>query len=291
MKTLISTDTSCIVKYGVLEKLGIKTFPLNVIIDGVEYLDGVTINQTELKEAMRANKVIKTSTPPLGQVITYFEEIFDEGYDRVIHFTISSKLSSMYELFENVSKNYFDGKIIVIDSLGLSSLMLSQVLLTYEELNKGTDIDKIKELIENTKTNNHITFIPENLNALKNGGRISPAIAVIANTIGLKPVISFTNGELVKDSMTRNVKRYFAEVLNKVAKEYPIDRYDYVMVTFDAKEDIVDFIKERSATALNGDFLIKGIVPINICAHCGPGTIGLLIVPKVNGKSLVEYFK
>ena len=54
------------------------TFPLNVIIDGEEYLDGVTINQDELKEAMRANKNIKTSTPPMGKVVEYFEDLFDE---------------------------------------------------------------------------------------------------------------------------------------------------------------------------------------------------------------------
>ena len=165
---------------------------------------------------MRANKVIKTSTPPLGEVIEYFEKLFAEGYDRIIHFTISSKLSSMYSLFQNVSTNFFENKITVIDSYSLSSLMLSHVLYAYDEVQKGIEIEKIVVEIEKRKEDNTIFFIPENLTALKNGGRISPAIAAIGNTLGLKPVIELKDGELVKESMTRHVKKTFREKLDVI---------------------------------------------------------------------------
>ena len=41
MKILISTDTSCLVNNEMLKKYDISVFPLNVIIDGEEFLDGV----------------------------------------------------------------------------------------------------------------------------------------------------------------------------------------------------------------------------------------------------------
>ena len=41
----------------------------------------------------------------------YFNGLFKKGYDHIIHFTISSKLSSMNELFNNVAKQYFEGKV------------------------------------------------------------------------------------------------------------------------------------------------------------------------------------
>ena len=47
MKVLVSTDTSCLINYDVLKKYEISVFPLNVIIDGEEYLDGVTIKQDQ----------------------------------------------------------------------------------------------------------------------------------------------------------------------------------------------------------------------------------------------------
>lgn len=289
MKVLVSTDTSCLINYDVLKNYEISVFPLNVIIEGKEYLDGVTIKQDFLRDEMRSNKIVKTSTPPLGEVIEYFEKLFEQGYDRIIHFTISSKLSSMYNLFVNVSQNYFDNKVTVVDSYSLSSLMLSQVFLAYEEVKKRTPIEEICRMVENIKNDNYVFFIPENLNALKNGGRISPAIAAIANTIGIKPVILLKDGELVKDTMVKNTKKAFVERIDKMANDYPVEKYDYCLITFDANRNTVEYILNHIAEVLGENNAKEYCIPINVCAHCGPGTIGLIVSPKANGRSLKEY--
>lgn len=289
MKILVSTDTSCLINYDVLNKYNISIFPLNVIIDGKEYLDGVTIKQDFLSSEMRANKIIKTSTPPLGEVIEYFEKLFAEGYDRIIHFTISSKLSSMYSLFQNVSTNFFDDKITVIDSYSVSSLMLSHVFYAYEEIEKGTDIEKIVSEIEKRKEKNSCFIIPENLDALRNGGRISPAIAAIGNVIGLKPVIVLKDGELGKESMIKHVKKTFREKLDVMKLEYPVEEFDYCIIYFDTDPKIFDLVETHISLTLGEGNYIKGILPINVCAHCGPGTIGLIAAPKINGKSIKDF--
>ena len=151
MKVLVSTDTSAVLTWETFKKNELSVFPLNVIVDGVEYLDGVTIDQDTLCQAMRSGKNIKTSTPPLGEVIEYFEKLFAEGYDQIIHFTISSKLSSMNELFSNVAKEHFAGKLFVVDSYAVSTAMLSQVLYASEEIKKGTPIEQILAELENRK--------------------------------------------------------------------------------------------------------------------------------------------
>ena len=288
MKILVSTDTSCVINYEILKKNNVSIFPLNVIIDGKEYLDGVTINQDSLLKAMKENKEIKTSTPPLGMVIEYFEGLFEQGYDKIIHFTISSKLSSMNDLFKTVSKNYFDEKVIVIDSKSLCSLMLSHVLYAVNELNKGTDLDEIVENIEKRKEKNYVSFIPQDLTTLKKGGRISPMIAAIGNTLGLKPVIALVEGELVKENMTTNSKKKLKDIFNSRIEKYPVNDFDYTIVSFDAEEKTVNALIEHIEET-QGVKAINGIIPINVCAHCGPGTVGILATPKINGKSIKDF--
>lgn len=292
MKILVSTDTSCVVLKDVLKKNNVSVFPLNVIIDEVEYLDGVSINQEQLLSEMNTGKVIKTSTPPLGIVIEYFEKLFAAGYEHIIHFTISSKLSSMFDLFTNVAVNYFEGKLTIIDSLSVSALMLSHILFAVDEINKGSSLEMILDGIEKRKTDNYVYFIPKNLTTLKKGGRISPAIAAIGNTIGLKPIIILKDGALVKDTMTRHMKKAFIDRLMNNYSMYPLSLYDYSVVDFDANPNIVNAIVQ-CITKLDTNYstykVVKGIIPINVCAHCGPGTIGVLITPKINGKSLNEF--
>ena len=289
MKILVSTDTSCLVNYEVLKKYEISVFPLNVIIDGEEYLDGVTINQDQLKDAMRGGKNIKTSTPPLGEIIDYFENLFAKGYEKIIHFTISSKLSSMYELFKNVAEQNFKDKLVVVDSYALSSNMLSHVFYAYDEIAKGTPIEEIASVIENGRNKmGSFVFIPENLTALKNGGRISPTVALIGNTIGLKPVIVLKDGALEKDGIIKNVKRAMIDALDLGLKEFPKEEYDYTIINFDCNEKVAQYVYDYAENLLGGKY-IKGVVPINACAHCGPGTIGVVVSPKINGKSLIEF--
>lgn len=289
MRVLISTDTSCVLKYGMLENNGINVFPLNVIIDGQEYLDGVTIDQNELCDAMRAGKDIKTSTPPLGQIYEYFEKLFAEGYDKIIHFTISSKLSSMYDLFSNVAKNEFKDKLYVIDAYSVSTAMLSHVMYAKEEVDKGTPVEDIVKTVEERKEKSKIIFVPENLTALKNGGRISPAVALIGNAIGIKPVIALKDGGLEKEGITRHVKRTILEGLEVFKKDFPENEYDYCIIKFDAKPDVVDYVLDHAQKMFPDKKLLSGVLPINVCAHCGPGTIGIVASLKINGKSLNEF--
>ena len=289
MKIAISSDTTSTINLDLAKKLGIYVFPLNVIINGEEFLDGVSITPSKLSEEMKAGKVIKTSTPPPMSVITYFEEIFNEGYDYVIHFTISSKLSSMNTLFNNMSAEHFDNKVIVIDSYSLSIVQLSQVLYAYEEVNKGTSIDEIKEKLNERKEDYYLNFVPENLTALKNGGRISPAIAALGNMIGLKPVLALIDGALDKEAMTRNVRKTFAENITKNTETRPIDKYDYIVVSFEGNEELVNYLI-REINKFFPDYKVPVLpVAINVCAHCGPGTVGVLIVPRINEHSLNYY--
>lgn len=289
MRVLVSTDTSCIVDYEIMKKYDISVFALNVIVDGEEFLDGITINQETLKDAMRSGKNIKTSTPPLGEIIDYFEKLFEKGYDKIIHFTISSKLSSMYDLFCTVANNNFPGKLFVVDSYALSSIMLSQVFLAYEEVQKGTEVADILKALQERKTDSNVLFVPENLTALKNGGRISPAIALIGNALGIKPIISLKDGQLEKEGTTKHVKRTFTEGVEKFLTLYPASEYDYNMISFDGKADVVEYLYSFMDEKFGDNGYVKGVVPINVCAHCGPGTIGVIISKKINGKSIREF--
>ena len=289
MKIAVSTDTSSTINLDLAKKLGIYVFPLNVIINGEEFLDGVSINQDKLSAEMRAGKTIKTSTPPPMDVINYFNKIFDEGYDKVIHFTISSKLSSMNHLFNNISNDYFENKIIVTDSYNLATVMLSQVLLAYEEVSKNTQIEEIVNKVTARKNDDFLCFVPENLTALKNGGRISPAVAALGNMIGLKPVLLLKDGALEKDTMTRNVKKTFSEHIQRLISEKPIDQYDYVVASFEGNQDLVSYLIKEINKYFPDYIVPVEPIAINVCAHCGPGTISLLVFPKINGESINKY--
>ena len=72
-------------------------------------------------------------------------------------------------------------------------------------------------------------------------------------------------------------------------EKFPIDGYDYTVMHFGVKEEKMEQIFSSLQEVLDGCKILDAVIPINCSAHCGPGTVGLLISPKYNGKSLNDF--
>ena len=274
MKIAISSDSTCSISQKEAKDLGIYILPLNAIIDGEEYHDDITINQEKLNEMMRSGCRVQTSTPTPYEIETYFDKIFSEGFEKIIHFTISGKLSSMYNLFSLTCKEKYGDKIVVVDSLSVCSFMGNLVKRAKFLNDNLTDLENILLDINNRINKDEIFFVPESLTFLKNGGRISPAIAAVGNMLGIKPLLKFSNGEISKQGMVRTYKKAFNEVI-EMYKQKQLDKneYEFHVITFDSNEagkEVTKIISE----AFPEFNITHSPISINVCAHCGPGTIG-----------------
>ena len=275
MKIAISSDSTCAISQAEAKELGIYILPLNVIVDGQEYHDGITINQDNLNTMMRKGSKIQTSTPTPYEIETYFDKIFNEGYEKIIHFTISSKLSSMYSLFTLTCKEKYGDKIEVIDSLGVCSFMGNLVKRAMRLANEGFECNKIVDEVKTYINKDEIYFVPESLTFLKNGGRVSPTVAIIGNMLGIKPFLKFHDGEIGKQGTVRTYKKAFNEVIS-IFKNANLDSSidEFHVIEFDSKES-ADEVEKMVKDAFPGFNVMRTPISINVCAHCGPGTVGL----------------
>lgn len=279
-KIIISCDTTIALTKEEILKENLYVIPLNAIVDGVEYHDSVDIDANKLSSLMRSGAKVTTSTPTLGEIEKYFDDLFNKtNADVIIHFTISSKLSSMYSLFTNFCNEKYNGKVKVVDSLSICCWMLNQVKYAKHLVSLGYDADtiinKVKTELVGTED---CAFIPDSLEYLKRGGRISPAVASIANLIGVLPILTFKDGVVGKKGMTRTLTKAcinaIKEWLDNI-KDFD-ETYSFVIVYTD------DLCKEKVARAKD---LIKELAPkakievsplsLNVTAHTGPGTVGI----------------
>ena len=276
MKILVTSDSTCALARDEAEKIGLPILPLNVIVDGNEYHDGIDIDQDKLCKMMRSGGIIKTSTPTPFEIEQFFDAQFEKGYDHIIHFTISSKLSSMYNLFTTYCEEKYGDKVTVIDSLAVCEMMLDHVLDAKRLVEEGKQVNEIVEHLKGRIATESLLFIPESLTYLKNGGRISPALAIIGNMIGLKPLLTFKNGEIGKEGTTRNIKKSLSEQIQKFANlKLDPNLWHIIIVYFDTDESLINFTKSKLNEVLPEFNVSLTPLSINVCAHTGPGTIGL----------------
>ena len=283
-KIIVSCDTTIAMSKSKIDELGLNVIPLNTIADGVEYHDTVDIDAEKLCELMRNGAKISTSTPTIGEIEEYFDRLFEESKaDVIIHFTISSELSSMFSLFTTVSILVAQGdKVKVIDSHSICCFMANQVLYAKQLVEEGLDVDEIIEKVSELKDKESVIFIPESLEYLKRGGRISPAVATIANLIGVLPILTFKDGVVGKQGVTRTVKKAFMSNFEEWNKNIPSFKEDYVLVVLSASDDFEKINKAKEILDIinPGMEIIFRNLSLNVTAHTGPGVIGLGIMKK-----------
>jgi DegV family protein with EDD domain len=282
-KRIVTSDSTCAISRKDAAKIGLPILPLNVIIDGQEFHDGIDIDNDQLAKLMRGGAVVKTSTPTPVEIENFFNAVFAQGYDEIIHFTISSKLSSMFDLFTLTCGNLYGDKVKVFDSLSVCSFMGNHVLTAIELVKQGLPTAEVIKTMESRRGTEDIFFLPESLTYLQRGGRISPAVAAIGNLIGLKPVLAFKNGAVEKDGATRNIKKSIEDELRKLkAKKLSKDSHEIHVVVFDTANSTLEIVRKSIEKNMPDYDVLVTPISINVCAHTGPGTIGIGLNRKVN---------
>ena len=118
-KIIISSDSTTDLSPELLERYQVHLMRLGVSLNDKDYTDGLDITPEMIYENYRVNKTLpKTAAPNLEECEAFFRRFAEQGCS-VIHFTISSEMSSTYqnsviaaEEFENV---------YVVDSRNLST--------------------------------------------------------------------------------------------------------------------------------------------------------------------------
>lgn len=285
-KIIISCDTTIALSKDEIEKKGLNVIPLNAIVDGVEYHDAVDIDSNKLCELMRNGAKVSTSTPTIVEIENYFDKLFETSKaDYIIHFTISSKLSSMFSLFSTVCQEKYQDRVKVVDGYSICCYLLQQVELATKLVNEGLDVDeivaKVKEVCNSYE---EIVFVPDSLVYLKRGGRISPAVATIANLIGVVPVLNFKDGEVGKKGVTRTTKKGLLNAINEWKENIKDLETNYVLKIFISDDKTaekalkIETILKENYPSLNFE---TTKLSLNVVAHTGPGTIGIGLYKKI----------
>lgn len=281
-KVLITRDSTSDLPPELVEKLNIKTIPLIVTLGDKTYQDGVDINPDDIYKYHEEHGVLpKTSAANVDDMINFFEPFINEGYE-IVHFSISSAMSSTYQN-SCIAADEFEG-IYVVDSANLSTgeglLVLKACEWAAEGFSAKEIYDKVCELIPRVDA----SFVIDSLEYLHKGGRCSALAALGANLLKLKPCIEVKNG-------TMGVSKKYRGKYSETLKQYVADRLtDYsdidlsrVFVTHaGCDEEIVNQVVEQVKATVPFEELIVSRAGCTVSAHCGKDTLGVLYIRKTD---------
>lgn len=282
-KIKISTDSTADIPQSFCEELNISVLPLTVVVDEKEYRDGVDITPQEFYRIIDASKKLPVSSQVASVLYTeLFEETWKAGYTDLIQVTINSKGSGTYQaavlsrdlFYEEHPEAKEQLSIHLIDSQTYSMAYGIGVIEGAQMVRQGASVAEVIAHIEEWLAHTRPLFVPLNLRCVKKSGRISPAAAFAGDAIGLKPLITFEEGEARIIGKVRGERKAISALVEQCQKERrPGTNYALV---YGSNQEAFGALKEACAQIMDQPPIAEYPVGCVIAINTGPDMIGIL---------------
>ncbi|MBQ8533314.1 MAG: DegV family protein, partial [Clostridia bacterium] len=275
----ISADSTVDLSNELLEKYGITIFALHINLGEDEYNDdGKSICPDDLYAyAERTGELAKTAAGGLVEYEEFFEKLTQNG-DTVIHFNISSGLSSSHNNARMAAEDMEN--VYVIDSLNLSTGIGLLVIRAAELAAQGKSAEEIVADITERIPCVDVSFVIDTLEYLHKGGRCSALAKFGANLLSLKPCIEVREGTM---GAHKKYKGKISGIIPNYIRDRIVDHDDIitdrVFVTHTKMDDeiVSKAVEQVKEMGIFGEVL-ETMAGCTISTHCGPNTLGVLFL-------------
>ena len=279
MKIILSAESTVDLSKPLLKEFDVHIVPFTVVIGEEEKKDGEVKGEDLFAYTEKTGKLAHTSAINVGQYLDYFTDLLKDA-DAIIHFSLSSKITSATGNAITAAKEVEEktGKrVIVIDSLSLSTGIAIQVVYCRKLIDKGLPIDEIVSKVLERRPYAQASFALERVDYLYKGGRCSAAAKFFAGALGIKPQILVKDGAMVSGKkFMGKAARWVPAYIDATLKQFDNWDPEICFLTYTAIPEEVLQAAEKKLYEIGFKRVERTIAGATISCHCGPGTLGIL---------------
>ena len=279
----IATDSTADIPGELCSRWNIGVLPLTILHEGKEYRDGVDITPQDFYRILdTAEKLPVSSQVTVSMYMELFDQCRAEGYSDLIHVTINSKGSGTYQAAELAKSMYYESnpeakkefRIHLVDSRTYSMAYGIPVVEGAQMISAGASVEEVLSHIREWLAHARPMFIPLNLKCVRKSGRVSPAAAFVGDALGLKPLITFEDGEAKILSKARGENSALTALVDRCMQERKPGT-NYALV-YGNNPEAFERLREACARKMDIPPLAEYPVGCVIGINTGPNMIGIL---------------
>ena len=277
---IITSDSTTDLSPELRERYHVTLMPLCITLGDRVYTDGIDITPDDIyAHHDRTGELPKTAATNVEDCLNFFKPFVENG-KTIIHFTISSDMSSTYNNARIAAEEL--GNVYVIDTKNLSTGGGLLVVSAAEMIQQGLPAEEVVEKTRALVPKVDASFVIDSLEYLYKGGRCSAVAMLGANLLKLKPCIEVKHGKM---DVGKKYRGRYGEVLKQYVKDRIGDASDIdldrVFVTHagcdpQLADEIVQLVK--SLAPFKEVFLTRA--GCTVSSHCGANTLGVLFIRK-----------
>ncbi|EOI6018975.1 DegV family protein [Enterococcus hirae] len=275
-KVAILVDSGTDVPQELIEKYQMYVIPLKIIYKDRVYTDKVDIAPEEIYQ--RLPQEIPGTSLPDGETITkIFEQIKQDGYEKILAVTISSGLSGTYNIVRLIAQQQEELEAYVLDTKNIGIGAGFSAIQAAKWLEEGMEwsllIERLNELVKQTK----VFFNVATLEYLQKGGRIGLVASILGTALKLNPIISCNDeGIYYTVGKARGRKKSLDRTVSYVKERVGTAKvFNLAVAHGDAKEEATEMMARLKEEFPQAQQIYFGQTSPALVVHTGPGLLGV----------------
>lgn len=272
----VVTDSTADIPESLRRELGIEMVPLNVHFGPEVFKDQVDIFPDDFYARLpKTEHHPRTSQPSPGEFVETYKRIIEQGED-IVSIHISSKLSGTFQSATLAQNMLPDAPIEIVDS-GLAAMVLGMVVLeAARAAQKGANQAEVRRVAEDTMRKTRVAFAVDTLEYLQRNGRIGKAAAFLGSLLGIRPLLTLSDGLVAPVEKIRGKSKVLPRVLEIIQEWVPAGSTVKAAITHAAAPEEAEVWKhEVSKIYTVEEWIVCPLGPV-VGTHTGPGTVGVM---------------
>jgi len=278
-RVAIITDSASDLSADVAAAHGIRIVPLYVRFDETEFRAGVDLSTAEFWARMVAPDAPfpTTAAASPGDFQAAFEAEFAAGAEAIVCVSVGGKLSATLKSAELGAQGLPGREIHLVDSASASMGIGLLALVAAEMAAAGVPAAEIAARVRGRVADIDLYVALDTIEYLRKGGRLSPARAVIATVLSIKPIITVIDGLVeTADKVRTRAKARGRAVELLTAK--PVERIAFLHAGAPDLDAFRTEVLARLPGGVDPAHVTTEVIGPSVGPHVGPGCVGAVVL-------------
>ncbi|MFD8735627.1 DegV family protein [Streptomyces sp. NPDC059618] len=275
----IVTDSTAYLPPRTMERHGITSVPLTVVLGDQALEEGTEISARSLAQALQKRRPVTTSRPSPETFAATYREVAASGATGIVSLHLSSEFSGTYDAAVLAAREA-PVPVRVVDTGMVAMALGFCALAAAESAEAGGSVDDAVTAAEKRAAGMSAHFYVDTLDYLRRGGRIGAAQALLGSALAVKPILQLHDGRIELLEKVRTSSKAIARLEEIVAERAGSGQVDIAVHHLAAPE-------RASALADRLRARVPGLAELHVSevgavigAHTGPGLLAAVVSPR-----------
>jgi DegV family protein with EDD domain len=284
MPVAVVTDSTASLSPALAEAEGVLVVPLQVVIDGTAYAEGLEVSPSDVAAALRGHRAVTTSRPGPQLFLDAYTKATELGADSVVSLHISAALSGTCES-AILGARESPIPVEVVDTRTMGMGLGFVVLDAARRAHHGAGLADVVSAAEKRAARTSAYFYVATLEHLRRGGRIGGASALLGSALAIRPLLVLDEGVIAPLEKVRTSGRAMArleELALRAAAEAG-GRVEVAVQHLDATDRAERLAQQLHHNLPDAGEVVVAEVSAVVGAHVGPGLVAVVVSPLQDG--------